>query len=246
MSYSRSSSCPTSRAALTVASCWPALKLPTSWCLASTVGPGDELRNAREARVTTRRTRGNVEALDNQSGGSCSCPLVEELPAFEPWVLARRGVLLRTAWLLTGDVASAEDLLQTALLRCWPRWCRISRMDDIDAYVRRVMLRCHLTSRRRHWCQEMPAEVLPDRAAPAPADDRDEVLLTALNRLPRSQRAVVVLRFGEDLSRHRRRRPSASAPAPSKARPRALRSLRTDPGLTAEHRTGEGKWTTRT
>lgn len=80
-------------------------------------------------------------------------------PGFEDWVLARRGSLLRTAWLLTGDGGSAEDLVQTALLRCWPRWSRIRKMADPDAYVRKTMTNAYLNDRRRRWSGEVPTEL---------------------------------------------------------------------------------------
>lgn len=124
----------------------------------------------------------------------------ERGPGFEDWVLARRGSLLRTAWLLTGDGGSAEDLVQIALLRCWPRWSRIRKMADPDAYVRTTMTNAYMNDRRRRWSGEVPTERLPDTGAAAPdVDDRGQ-LLAALARLPRGQRAVVVLRYAEDLS----------------------------------------------
>lgn len=121
-------------------------------------------------------------------------------PDFTSWVLARRGSLLRTAWLLTGDGGRAEDLVQTALLRCWPRWSRIRKMGDIDAYVRKAMTNAYVSDRRRRWSTEVPTEPLPDASAPSTDIDDREQLLSALSRLPRGQRAVVVLRFAEDLS----------------------------------------------
>lgn len=122
-------------------------------------------------------------------------------PEFTSWVLARRGSLLRTAWLLTGEGGSAEDMVQTALLRCWRHWSRVRKMADIDAYVRKIMTNLYLSDRRRRWSGEEPTGTLPDTMAVplAAADDRAR-LLSALVRLPRGQRAVVVLRFAEDLS----------------------------------------------
>jgi len=60
-----------------------------------------------------------------------------EAGGFAQFVEARQRALLRTAWLLTGDWAAAEDLVQTALVRSWPRWERINRRDDPEIYVRR-------------------------------------------------------------------------------------------------------------
>lgn len=127
--------------------------------------------------------------------------VVEQGPEFEPWVAARQRALLRTAWLLTGDSAAAQDLVQTALLRCWPHWSRVRRMEQPEAYVRRVMTTTYVSWRRRRWNSEVPSRKLPDASADSAvvADDRP-ALVRALQRLPHGQRAVVVLRFAEDLS----------------------------------------------
>lgn len=66
--------------------------------------------------------------------------LVDCAEDFRRFVVARQRALLRTAWLLTGDWATAEDLVQTALMRAWPHWERISADNRADAYVRRVMV----------------------------------------------------------------------------------------------------------
>jgi DNA-directed RNA polymerase specialized sigma24 family protein len=63
-----------------------------------------------------------------------------EVEGFAQFVVARERALQRTAWLLTGDWALAEDLVQTALVRSWPRWERIRRCDDPEIYVRRAMV----------------------------------------------------------------------------------------------------------
>lgn len=127
---------------------------------------------------------------------------MEQGPEFEPWVAARQHALLRTAWLLTGEVAAAQDLVQTALLRRWPRWSRVRRMEQPEAYVRRVMTTTYVSWRRRRWNSEVPSSVLPNGPAAASAGAAEDrpALLRALQRLPRGQRAVVVLRFAEDLS----------------------------------------------
>lgn len=127
--------------------------------------------------------------------------VVEPGPDFEEWVAARQRPLLRTAWLLTGEAAAAQDLVQTALLRCWPHWSRVRRMEQPEAYVRRAMTSTYVSWRRRRWHGEVPVEMLPDGPAAGFgfAEDRP-ALVRALGRLPRGQRAVVVLRFAEDLS----------------------------------------------
>ncbi len=119
---------------------------------------------------------------------------------FAGFVAARSPRLLRTAYLLTRDWALAEDLLQTALAKSWFAWGRLD--DDPEAYVRKVIVNTYASWWRRKWRGETPTEVLPDRAGPDALDrldERDE-LWQALGRLPRRQRAVLVLRFFEDLT----------------------------------------------
>lgn len=120
---------------------------------------------------------------------------------FRRYVAARSSGLLRTAYLLTGDRGLAEDLVQTALAKLYLAWGRIRRDEAVDAYCRRVMLTTYVTWRRRRWRGELPTAELPERAG------RDEYarvdaalpLRSALTRLPRRMRAVVVLRYFDDL-----------------------------------------------
>jgi RNA polymerase sigma-70 factor (sigma-E family) len=129
--------------------------------------------------------------------------LVSEPDGFRDFVMARSPALVRSAWLLTGSEANAQDLVQTALAKTWTRWGRITRQDAPEAYVRRVMLSIYLTWRRRRWRGEVAAGWLPDQADThdvfAEADVRRSVS-EALHSLPRRQRAVVVLRFFDDLT----------------------------------------------
>ena len=121
---------------------------------------------------------------------------------FHDFVAARRKRLLRSAWLLTGDWAAAEDLVQTALVRCYPHWRRIAT-DNPDAYVRRTLFNTYASWRRRRWHGELSTADLPQQPAEgdqyAAADERHR-LLSALDRLPARQRATLVLRYFEDLS----------------------------------------------
>jgi RNA polymerase sigma-70 factor (sigma-E family) len=122
---------------------------------------------------------------------------------FAQFVEARERALQRTAWLLTGDWALAEDLVQTALVRAWPRWERILCRDDPEIYVRRVMLNTWSTWYRRKWRGERPAAAMPDSAAAGDMAAEVAVRLAvrqALSALPRRQRAVLVLRIYDDLS----------------------------------------------
>ena len=88
-----------------------------------------------------------------------------EVEGFVQFVAARQRSLQRTAWLLTGDWALAEDLVQTALVRSWPRWERIRRRDDPEIYVRRAMVNTWSSWRRRRWRSEHPSGAVPDGPA---------------------------------------------------------------------------------
>ena len=118
---------------------------------------------------------------------------------FEDFVSREQSALLRLAVLLAGDRGHAEDLVQTALLKCYRHWGRITRGGDPAAYVRRVLVTTHTSWRRRRSSSEQVVESLPDRASPAPPED-DEELRTALRALPPRMRTAVVLRFYADLS----------------------------------------------
>lgn len=122
---------------------------------------------------------------------------------FEQFVDLRQRALQRTGWLLTGDWALAEDLVQTALARTWPRWDRINRRDDPEVYVRRVMVNTWASWSRRKWRGERPHGDLPDRAGPGDlageAVDRMAVR-RVLGQLTSRQRAVLALRVFDDMS----------------------------------------------
>ncbi len=124
---------------------------------------------------------------------------VDGAPAFEEYVAARGRALWRTAWLLTGDAHKAEDLVQTALVKCWRRWDSIAG-DTVDGYVRKALVTTYTDWWRRKWTGEVPTETLPDVPAPGPDVAVRQDVLAALGQLPRGQRAVVVLRYYEDLT----------------------------------------------
>ncbi|MFC4020736.1 SigE family RNA polymerase sigma factor [Micromonospora sp. GCM10011542] len=126
-------------------------------------------------------------------------PLEEE---FREFVAARSAALLRTAYLLAGDWATAEDLLQTALTKTYLAWKRLGGIEAIEPYARRVMVNTSTSWWRRRWHGERPTEVLPERAGVDEIEqqlDRD-LLWRHLTALPTRQRAVLVLRFYEDMS----------------------------------------------
>ena len=120
---------------------------------------------------------------------------------FEDFVSARGQALQRFGYLLTSDWALAEDLVQTAFSRAYPRWSRIES-DAPEAYVRKVMVNTWSSWWRRRWRGEVPAASLPDMAAGDPylEVDRRHAVKSALAGLPHRQRLVLVLRYHEDLS----------------------------------------------
>ncbi len=124
----------------------------------------------------------------------------EHPASFEDFVIARRAELLRTAYLLTGSHHDAEDLVQVALLRVVPTWHRIA--DHPEPYVRKVLARESINRwRRRRW-REVPTAAVPDgteSGALAPTGEEEDLRRALLLLSPR-QRAVVVLRYYEDLT----------------------------------------------
>ncbi|MEV1331722.1 SigE family RNA polymerase sigma factor [Micromonospora costi] len=121
---------------------------------------------------------------------------------FTAFVNERGDVLLRVAYALAGNQHAAEDLLQNALAKAYARWPRIR--GDAEPYVRRILYHDQISGwRRRSRRPEVPVAVLPERAADRDSgDDTDLRLLLrdALLALPPRQRAVLTLRYLEDLS----------------------------------------------
>jgi RNA polymerase sigma-70 factor (sigma-E family) len=106
---------------------------------------------------------------------------------------------LRLALLLTGDRWQAEELLQDSLVKIYERWRRLSRTDDLHAYLRKVLVNNHTSLWRRRRRESLVAD-LPDHAGPGGGASADALVLRdALRTLPPRQRAVVVLRHYEDL-----------------------------------------------
>jgi RNA polymerase sigma-70 factor (sigma-E family) len=120
---------------------------------------------------------------------------------FEEFVAARWTALYRLAYLLTASPSAADDLLQTTLEKAYMRWARIGGMEHAEAYVRRMIANTYLSGRRRAWVREEPRDGLPETASPAESPVLDRALLWPLVcALPARQRAVIVLRYYEDLS----------------------------------------------
>jgi RNA polymerase sigma-70 factor (sigma-E family) len=120
---------------------------------------------------------------------------------FTEFVLGRSHALLRFAYLLTGDRHLAEDLVQEALVRTHRRWSGIVGEEGPEPYVRKTMLRQYLSWRRRRSFAERPVAEIPERATADPASQvaETDAMWGLLRTLSRSPRAVIVLRYYEDL-----------------------------------------------
>ncbi|WP_216211986.1 SigE family RNA polymerase sigma factor [Amycolatopsis aidingensis] len=124
---------------------------------------------------------------------------------FSRYFAARVHSLRSTAYLLCGDWHRAEDITQTALLRLYLAWPRLARRDALDAYARRVVVRTFFAENRRlwRWRERLVGEQVetPVRPEGAGHDHEQRMLLrSALAAVPPRQRAVLVLRYWDDLS----------------------------------------------
>jgi RNA polymerase sigma-70 factor (sigma-E family) len=125
--------------------------------------------------------------------------------SFDTFVRTRGGYFLRVAVLLTGSPTEAEDLLQASLERLYRAWPRLDAAaeSDPDAYLRKILVNTRRSWWRTKWRRELPVAAVPERPDPV-ADPAETYALGALVRaalaeLPRQQRAVLVLRYVEDL-----------------------------------------------
>lgn len=150
---------------------------------------------------------------------------------FSEYVAARRASLVRAIVLLGCPVADAEDIVQTALLKCYRSWRRVQRADQPEAYVYRVLVNVLRDARSRRWIGEVPTDELPD-------DGRDDDYLTglevrrALASMSHDHREVLVLRYYVDLSEAETARVLGVQPGTVKSRTaRALAALSTHPIL---------------
>ncbi|MCM0674296.1 SigE family RNA polymerase sigma factor [Micromonospora phytophila] len=123
--------------------------------------------------------------------------------SFTEYVLTRGPALVRLARLLVDDAHRAEDLVQEVMARAYPRWSRIVRADQPDLYVRRMLINLNASWWRQRSSREMPADLRADTLASvedssAGAAER-LVLWERVRLLPPQQRAVIALRYYEDL-----------------------------------------------
>lgn len=116
---------------------------------------------------------------------------------FTEWAAACERQLLRSAYLLTGDLQRAEDLVQEALVKVAMRWVRL-RDGRPTAYARTVIVHDHASWWRRR--RDLVVDHMPESAAVSSDPDAEMVVSRALARLTRRQRAVLVLRHFDDLS----------------------------------------------
>lgn len=146
--------------------------------------------------------------------------------SFDEFVRARHAALLRYGHLLTGDPHSAADLVQDALERTGLAWARVSSRDHPEAYVRAVMANRHVSVWRRLRRERLVADTPESPYADASAH-ADDAMWIALAGLARKQRAVLVLRYYEDLSEAEIARVLRCAPGTVKSQAaKGLASLR--------------------
>ncbi|MFG1603725.1 SigE family RNA polymerase sigma factor [Actinoplanes sp. NPDC049265] len=122
---------------------------------------------------------------------------------YEEFVRGRLARLHRTAYLLCGDGHRADDIVQATLTALYVNWKKAASADNIDGFTHRILVRRYLDERRLRWSRVRLGDV-PDRTAGGAGaeqrmGDRDE-LMAALRKLPKGQRAVIVLRYFDDLS----------------------------------------------
>ncbi|MEU1198872.1 SigE family RNA polymerase sigma factor [Streptomyces sp. NPDC005813] len=158
-------------------------------------------------------------------------------PSFASYVKARQPVLLRTARSLTANPSDAEDLLQTALTKTYVAWDRIEDHRALDGYVRRALLNTRTSQWRKRKvdefaCDELPEPEVLSTGDPAEQQALHDAMWRAITKLPARQRAMVVLRYYEDLSEAQTAEVlGVSVGTVKSAVSRALGKLREDPEL---------------
>ncbi|MFC7259037.1 MULTISPECIES: SigE family RNA polymerase sigma factor [Streptomyces] len=176
------------------------------------------------------------------SASNAATPAVKTLPyapypSFASYVKARQPVLLRTARSLTANPSDAEDLLQTALTKTYVAWDRIEDHRALDGYVRRALLNTRTSQWRKRKVDEFACDELPEPEGLSAGDPAEQQALhdamwRAIAKLPTRQRAMVVLRYYEDLSEAQTAEVlGVSVGTVKSAVSRALGKLREDPEL---------------
>jgi RNA polymerase sigma-70 factor (sigma-E family) len=153
-----------------------------------------------------------------------------EADTFADFVAARYSAMARTAYLFVGDRGHAEDLVQSALIQTLRAWDRLDATEAAEAYTRTTMVRLAGKWSRRRWRNELPSVLTDERTDPhASVDVTDSLdVRAALASLPWPQRAVLVLRFFDDLSERDTATVLGCSPGTVKSRTsRALAKLRT-------------------
>ena len=156
---------------------------------------------------------------------------------FTAYVRTKGPTLLRTARSLTPNPADAEDLLQTALTKTYLAWDRIDDHRAVDGYVRRTLVNTRTSQWRKRKVVEFSTDELPEPPVSAEPDLTEQqaqrdALLRAISRLPPRQRAMVVLRYYEDMSEAQTAEAlGVSVGTVKSAVSRALGKLRDDPEL---------------
>lgn len=135
-------------------------------------------------------------------GDRARTPPVIDDRDFREYVRERRRALLRTAYLLTGNRADAEDLVQSVLAKTYLAWNRIEDRAALDGYVRRAMVNTHISWWRRRRVEEFPTDEVPDQAVAdhSVGSDIQESLQRAIARLPQRMRDAVLLRYYQDMT----------------------------------------------
>ena len=156
---------------------------------------------------------------------------------FREFVAIRWPGLLRMAYGLTGEWDAAEDLAQSTLTKMCLSWGRVSRADNQDAYVYRMLCNTYKGRFRRQRVAEVHTESLPERGHPGPAElvERRTTLMAAVNELPPKQRAVLLLRYFADLTEAQTAEAMGVSVGTVKSQTsRAIDRLRTSPHLVEE------------
>jgi len=198
----------------------------------TTTRPGTRPAVRPAARPAARAAQTQVTATATAAATALT------YPSFSSYMRARQPVLLRTARSLTANPSDAEDLLQTALTKTYVAWERIEDHRALDGYVRRALLNTRTSQWRKRKvdefvCEELP-EPEPDGGAKDPAEQQalHDAMWRAIAKLPDRQRAMVVLRYYEDLSEVQTAEVlGVSVGTVKSAVSRALGKLREDPEL---------------